>query len=121
VTQLCIVHQIRNSTRFVVYKERRAFCADLRTIYDAPNQAAAADALDRFRRMELFETTLLRGKTQAVSIEQVKSAYDKVKSNGDSGGVDGVSLPEYEANKVNLLYTLWNRMAPRGRYQPVIV
>lgn len=47
MTQLCIVHQIRNSTKFVVYKERRAFCADLRTIYDAPNQAAAADALDK--------------------------------------------------------------------------
>jgi putative transposase len=46
MTQLCIVHQIRNSTKFVIYKERKAFCDDLRAIYDAPNQAAAADALD---------------------------------------------------------------------------
>jgi putative transposase len=46
-TQLCIVHQIRNSAKFVVYKERKAFCADLKAIYDAPSQAAAADALDK--------------------------------------------------------------------------
>jgi RNA-directed DNA polymerase len=70
--------------------------------------------------MELFETTSLRGKTQPISIEQVKSAYDTVKSNGGAGGVDGVSLPDYEANKVNLLYTLWNRMAS-GSYFPEAV
>jgi putative transposase len=46
-TQLCIVHQIRNSAKFVVYKERKPFCEDLKTIYDAPSQAAAADALDK--------------------------------------------------------------------------
>jgi putative transposase len=46
-TQLCIVHQIRNSAKFVVYKERKPFCEDLKTIYDAPNQTAAADALDK--------------------------------------------------------------------------
>lgn len=45
--QLCIVHQIRNSVKFVVYKERKAFCADLKAIYDAPNQDAATDALDK--------------------------------------------------------------------------
>jgi putative transposase len=47
MTQLCIVHQIRNSTKFVVSKERKAFCADLKAIYDAPNQQVAADALDK--------------------------------------------------------------------------
>ena len=45
-----------------------------------------------FRKMELFETTLLRGKTQTVSIEQVKSAYAKVKANGGAGGVDKISV-----------------------------
>jgi putative transposase len=47
IIQLCIVHQIRNSTKFVVYKERKAFCTDLKAIYDAPNQDAAADALNK--------------------------------------------------------------------------
>lgn len=50
LTQLCIVHQIRNSCKFVAWKERREFAADLREVYTAPNEAAAAEALDRFEQ-----------------------------------------------------------------------
>jgi group II intron reverse transcriptase/maturase len=70
--------------------------------------------------MELFETTLFKGKTQPVSYEQVKSAYAKVKANGGRGGVDGIELSDYEANRVNNLYKLWNRMAS-GSYHPLAV
>ena len=35
--QLCIVHQIRNSCKFVPYKDRKAVCADLKKIYGAVN------------------------------------------------------------------------------------
>ena len=45
VTQLCVVHQIRNSCKYVVWKDRRAFCADLKEVYGAANREAAADAL----------------------------------------------------------------------------
>jgi len=34
--QLCVVHQIRNVTKFVSYKDRKPFCADMRGIYAAP-------------------------------------------------------------------------------------
>jgi putative transposase len=44
-TQLCIVHQIRNSCKFVVWKDRKAFCADLKNIYAAANVEAAEKAL----------------------------------------------------------------------------
>lgn len=47
-TQICVVHQIRNSCKFVSYKDRRAFTADMREIYTAPNQEAASYALDKF-------------------------------------------------------------------------
>ena len=50
ITQLCIVHQIRNSCKYVVWKERRAFVADLRMIYAAPNKELAAEALKDFER-----------------------------------------------------------------------
>lgn len=70
--------------------------------------------------MELFETTNFKGKSQPVSIEQVKSAYQKVKSNGGAGGVDGVEIADYESNKAKLLYKLWNRMAS-GSYFPQAV
>lgn len=45
ITQLCIVHQVRNSCKYVVWKDRKAFCADLRAIYSAPNIQMAEKAL----------------------------------------------------------------------------
>ncbi len=47
-SQLCIVHQIRNSCRYVVWKEKKQFVADLKAIYGAINREAAADGLLRF-------------------------------------------------------------------------
>ena len=46
--QKCIVHQIRNCTKFVNYKDRKAFCADMREMYTAPNEEAGLAALQRF-------------------------------------------------------------------------
>jgi len=43
--QLCVVHQIRNALKFVSYKDRKAFCADMRLIYCAPTIEAAEQAL----------------------------------------------------------------------------
>lgn len=45
--QICIVHQIRNACRFVVWKDRKAFTTNMREIYTAPNREAAQLALDR--------------------------------------------------------------------------
>ncbi len=45
--QICIVHQIRNACRFVVWKDRKAFTTDMKEIYSAPNQEAAKAALDQ--------------------------------------------------------------------------
>jgi putative transposase len=47
--QLCIVHQIRNSTKFVPHKDRKAVCADLKKIYGAVNLENAEYALEEFR------------------------------------------------------------------------
>ena len=46
--QKCIVHQVRTSTKYVNYKDRKAFCQDMKEIYTAPNEDAGLDALDRF-------------------------------------------------------------------------
>jgi transposase-like protein len=45
--QLCIVHKVRNSLRYVPWKERRAVAADLRAIYGAATLAEAEQALER--------------------------------------------------------------------------
>ena len=47
--QLCIVHQIRNSCKFVPYKDRKAVCADLKKIYGAINLDDAEYAKEEFR------------------------------------------------------------------------
>ena len=49
ITQLCIVHQIRNSCKFVVYKDRREFCADLKKVYTASNRQTAAEEFEKFK------------------------------------------------------------------------
>ena len=47
-TQICVVHQIRNACRYVVWKDKKAFTADMKEIYNAPNQEAAKMALEDF-------------------------------------------------------------------------
>ena len=47
-TQICVVHQIRNACRYVVWKDKKAFTADMKHIYNAPNQEAAKMALEDF-------------------------------------------------------------------------
>lgn len=44
--QLCIVHQIRNSLRYVGSKHHKAFLVDLKRVYKALNKEAAESALD---------------------------------------------------------------------------
>ena len=47
-TQICVVHQIRNSCRYVVWKEKKDFTSDLKNIYNAPTKELAAMELDLF-------------------------------------------------------------------------
>jgi len=46
--QLCMVHMVRNSLKYVPYKDRKAATADLKEIYLAPSEDAALTALDIF-------------------------------------------------------------------------
>ena len=47
-TQICVVHQIRNSCRYVVWKYKREFTTDMKDIYAAPTRQAAQAALESF-------------------------------------------------------------------------
>jgi len=46
--QLCMVHMVRNSLKYVPYKDRKAVAADLKKIYLAPSEDSALAALDNF-------------------------------------------------------------------------
>lgn len=48
VTQVCIVHQIRNSLTYISYKDRKQVAADLKPIYTAATEDEALFALEEF-------------------------------------------------------------------------
>lgn len=50
VHQICIVHQIRNSLRYVSYKDRKAVVKAIKGIYQASNVEAAKDGLEQFKQ-----------------------------------------------------------------------
>lgn len=45
--QRCIVHQVRNTLKYVADKDRKAFAAELKTIYQDSDEKKALDALER--------------------------------------------------------------------------
>ena len=46
--QNCIIHQLRNSSKYISYKDLKAPMADLKAVYAAVDEPAALDALDTF-------------------------------------------------------------------------
>lgn len=45
--QRCIVHQVRNTLKYVPYKDKKAFATDLKSIYLAPNEQQGHENLER--------------------------------------------------------------------------
>ncbi|MBC8589940.1 IS256 family transposase [Wansuia hejianensis] len=48
VVQRCIIHQIRYSTRFVNYKDKKELMIDLKAVYQSPNEESAYEMLVEF-------------------------------------------------------------------------
>lgn len=68
--QLCIVHQIRNSIKYVASKNQKAFMADLKTVYKAATKHAAEIALD--------ELDAKWGKQYPVVIKSWRNKWDNL-------------------------------------------
>lgn len=68
--QLCVVHQIRNATRFISFKDRKEFCRDMKPIYTAPTIDAAKLALDALEEKW--------GKQYPMSIKSWKDNWDRL-------------------------------------------
>jgi putative transposase len=84
--QLCIVHQIRNSTKFVPYKDRKAVCSDLKKIYGAVNLDDAEYALEEFR-------------------EKWEKKYPSITKSWDSNWAELSTFFEYPQEIRHLIYT----------------
>ena len=48
MVQLCIVHMIRNSVKYVSYKDKKELMGDLKQVYDAVNEQQAEESLNIF-------------------------------------------------------------------------
>lgn len=49
-TLICVVHQIRNSCKYVVYKDKKEFTADMENIYNAPTKRWLQQSLTIWKR-----------------------------------------------------------------------
>ncbi len=68
--QTCIVHMVRNSLRYVPWKNRKAVAKDLRAIYTAANEDDAAVALDEFE--------VKWGKSYPIIVRSWRSNWERV-------------------------------------------
>ena len=59
----------------------------------------------------------LKVRSFEIPIRLVAEAWEKVRDNDGAPGVDATSIGEFEADEVNNLYKLWNRMSA-GSYLP---
>lgn len=46
-TQICVVHQIRNSLKYIANKDKREFIYELKNVYQAPSKETAEQALEQ--------------------------------------------------------------------------
>lgn len=84
--QRCIIHQVRHSLPYVSWNDRKAFVADLRTIYQAPTREAGEERL-----LELGERW---GEKYAVAVRSWERHWD-----------DLATMFEYPAEIRRLIYT----------------
>lgn len=68
--QLCIIHQIRNSMKYVASKDQKAFMTDLKPVYRAVSKEAAEQALD--------ELELSWGKRYPIVIRSWRNKWDNL-------------------------------------------
>nr|WP_255350047.1 transposase [Marinitoga sp. 1197] len=66
--QMCIVHQLRNTFKYVPHKYRKEITKDLKPIYQAPNLEAAETALEEFEKKW--------GKTHPIAVQIWKNNWE---------------------------------------------
>jgi len=84
--QRCIVHKIRNSTRYVSDKDIKAVCRDLRKIYTASDREQALIALEAFG-------------------EQWSAKYKEIKPSWEADWDDLMVFMDYGENIRRMIYT----------------
>lgn len=84
--QLCIVHMVRNSLKYVYWKDYKAVTAGLKDVYQSPTEAAARAALERFA-------------------EQWDKQYPQISKSWNSHWPNLITLFEYPPEIRKVIYT----------------
>lgn len=84
--QLCIVHMVRNSLKYVSWKDYKAVTAGLKEVYQSPTEAAARAALERFT-------------------EQWDEQYPQISKSWNSHWPNLITLFEYPPEIRKVIYT----------------
>jgi putative transposase len=84
--QRCIVHKIRNSTRYVIEKDRKAICTDLKKIYTSSDRVQALVALAAFG-------------------EKWDSKYKEIKRSWEQDWDELMVFMDYSQNIRRMIYT----------------
>ncbi len=73
--QQCIIHQIRNTTKYVSYKDIKALMADLKRVYAAIDEDTALQELDRFDEIweENTQKSLITGEINGFIYPHISS------------------------------------------------
>ncbi len=50
IIQSCIVHQIRNTTKYIPHKHKKKFCQDLKLVYQTPTEESGLEALNKMKK-----------------------------------------------------------------------
>jgi len=67
-----------------------------------------------------WEEPLNKARPFGISKRVVWEAYQRVKANQGAAGVDGKSIAEFERDRTNNLYRLWNRMSSGSYFPPPV-
>lgn len=86
IVQRCVVHMIRNSTRFVSYKHIKKLCSDLRDIYTSTDRQQARMALEAFG-------------------SKWDSIYPEIRKKWETNWDELVAFMDYSENIRRMIYT----------------
>ncbi len=67
-----------------------------------------------------WEEPLNKARPFGISKQVVWKAYQRIKANEGAAGVDGESIAEFERDRSNNLYELWNRMSSGSYFPPPV-
>lgn len=84
--QLCIVHMVRNSLKYVSWRDYKAVTAGLKEVYQSPTEVAAKAALERFA-------------------EQWDEQYPQISKSWDTHWPNLITLFEYPPEIRKVIYT----------------